>query len=52
MWAIINKKNILNTIHTHPINFLSSSYYVKAPTNAGSIKFLNKNSVAKETFQK
>ena len=31
MWAIINKKNNFNTIHTHPNSYLSAAYYVKAP---------------------
>ena len=52
MWAIINKKNNLNTAHTHPNNFLSSAYYVKAPKDCGTIKFINPNSVAKERFPK
>tara|TARA_B100000965_G_C19539694_1_gene734997 strand:- start:610 stop:1218 length:609 start_codon:yes stop_codon:yes gene_type:complete len=52
MWAIINKKNNLNTIHTHPNNHLSAAYYVKAPENCGKIKFINPNSVAKERFPK
>ena len=50
MWAIINKKNNLNTAHTHPNNYLSSAYYVKAPENCGTIKFTNPNSVARERF--
>ena len=52
MWAIINKKNNLNTAHTHPNNYLSAAYYVKAPENCGTIKFINSNSVAKERFPK
>ena len=31
MWAIINKKNDFNVIHTHPNCYLSAAYYVKAP---------------------
>ena len=52
MWAIINKKNNLNTVHTHPNNFLSSAYYVKAPKDCGSIKFINPNPVSKERYPK
>ena len=43
MWAIINKKNNLNTVHTHPNNFLSSAYYVKAPKDCGNIVFYEPN---------
>lgn len=50
MWAIINKKNNLNTAHTHPNNYLSAAYYVKAPEKCGTIKFINSNTVAKERF--
>ena len=35
MWAIINKKNDFNVIHTHPNSYLSAAYYVKAPKNCG-----------------
>ena len=39
MWTIINKKGASNDIHTHPNNFLSGAYYVKAPANCGNIVF-------------
>ena len=52
MWAIINKKNNLNTVHTHPNNYLSAAYYVKAPKNCGKIKFLNPVEIAKERYPK
>ena len=29
MWAIINKKDDFNVIHTHPNTYLSAAYYVK-----------------------
>ena len=48
MWAIINKKNNFNIEHTHPNNYLSAAYYVKAPENCGSFKATNPNSVARE----
>lgn len=48
MWAIINKKNNLNTAHTHPNNYLSAAYYVKVSKNCGTIKFLNPNSISRE----
>ena len=35
MWAIINKKDDFNVIHTHPNTYLSAAYYVKAPENCG-----------------
>ena len=52
MWAIINKKDNLNTAHTHPNNYLSAAYYVKAPKNSGNIKFISPNSVKKERYPK
>lgn len=52
MWAVINKKNNLNVAHTHPNNFLSAAYYVKAPRNSGNIKFISSNSVKKERYPK
>ena len=48
MWAIINKKNNFNIEHTHPNNYLSAAYYVKAPENCGSFNVSNPNQVAKE----
>ena len=39
MWAIINKKDDFNIIHTHPNCNLSAAYYVKAPKNCGEIVF-------------
>ena len=48
MWAIINKKNNLNTAHTHPNNYLSAAYYVKVSKGCGTIKFLNPNSITRE----
>ena len=41
MWAIINKKNNFNVIHTHANCYLSAAYYVKAPKNCG--KFIVEN---------
>ena len=43
MWAIINKKNNFNIEHTHPNNYLSAAYYVKAPDNCGNFKATNPN---------
>ena len=43
MWAIINKKGNFNIEHTHPNNYLSAAYYVKAPDNCGNFKASNPN---------
>ena len=43
MWAIINKKGNFNIEHTHPNNYLSAAYYVKAPENCGNFKATNPN---------
>ncbi|MDA9721352.1 TIGR02466 family protein [Candidatus Pelagibacter sp.] len=48
MWAIINKKNNFNIEHTHPNNFLSAAYYVKAPENCGSFIVTNPNNISRE----
>ena len=48
MWAIINKKNNFNIEHTHPNNYLSAAYYVKATENCGSFKATNPNIIARE----
>ncbi len=48
MWAIINKKNNFNIEHTHPNNYLSAAYYVKAPENCGSFKVTNPNLISRE----
>ena len=49
MWAIINKKNDFNVLHSHPNAFLSAAYYVSAPENCGEfiIEHLN---MAKRNF--
>ena len=43
MWAIINKKDDFNVVHTHPNCFLSAAYYVKAPKNCGKFLIDNPN---------
>ena len=48
MWAIINKKDNFNIEHTHPNNFLSAAYYVKAPENCGSFRVTNPNIISRE----
>ena len=43
MWAIINKKENFNVIHTHPNCYLSSAYYVKASKDCGEFIAENPN---------
>jgi len=43
MWAIINKKESFNVVHTHPNCYLSSAYYVKASKNCGAFIAENPN---------
>ena len=50
MWAIINKKNNFNIEHTHPNNYLSAAYYVKAPENCGKFLVENPNSVSNHSY--
>ena len=50
MWAIINKKNDFNVIHTHPNCYLSAAYYVKAPTNCGKFEVEHPNIAKKYSF--
>ena len=50
MWAIINKKGNFNIEHTHPNNYLSAAYYVKAPEKAGSFVVENPLSVARHSY--
>ena len=47
MWAIINKKDDFNVIHSHPNCLLSAAYYVKAPKNCGRFQVENPNSIKK-----
>ena len=50
MWAIINKKNDFNVIHTHPNCYLSSAYYVRAPKNCGKFLLENPNQAQRHYF--
>ena len=50
MWAIINKKNDFNVIHTHPNTYLSAAYYVKAPKNCGKFIVENPNIAKRHSF--
>ena len=45
MWAIINKKDDFNVVHTHPNSLLSAAYYVKAPNNCGRFQIEDLNIV-------
>jgi len=38
MWAIINKKEDFNVLHSHPNCLLSAAYYVKAPPDCGKFE--------------
>ena len=49
MWAIINKKNDFNIVHTHPHCYLSAAYYVKAPKNCGKFQVENLNIVRRHS---
>jgi len=49
MWAIINKKNDYNVVHTHPNSYLSAAYYVSAPKNCGKFQIENLT-IAKRHF--
>ena len=48
MWTIINEKGNFNIEHTHPNNYLSAAYYVKAPEDCGSFKVTNPNLISRE----
>ena len=50
MWAIINKKNNFNIMHTHPNCNLSAAYYVKAPKDSGKFTIENPNSINKHSY--
>lgn len=38
-WGIINPQHGYNTLHNHPLSFLSGVYYLKTPVNCGEIEF-------------
>ena len=50
MWAIINKKNDFNVLHTHPNCYLSSAYYVKTSENCGKFEIENPNIAKRHSF--
>ena len=50
MWAIINKKDDFNVIHTHPNCYLSAAYYVKASKDCGRFQVENPNSAKRHFY--
>ncbi len=52
MWAIINKKDSFNIIHTHSNSYLSAEYYEKAPMNFGKFLVENPNGGSTHSFPK
>tara|TARA_B100000401_G_scaffold351567_1_gene249189 strand:+ start:126 stop:731 length:606 start_codon:yes stop_codon:yes gene_type:complete len=50
MWAIINKKDDFNVIHTHPNCYLSAAYYVKAGKDCGKFEVEHPNNAKKYSF--
>ena len=50
MWAIINKKNNFNLLHTHPNSYLSAAYYAKAPKNSGNFIIEDPLSVSRHSY--
>jgi uncharacterized protein (TIGR02466 family) len=50
MWAIINKKNNFNIIHTHPNCNLSAAYYVKASKDCGKFIIENPHPISKHSY--
>ena len=50
MWAIINKKDDFNVVHTHPNSYLSAAYYVKAPKNCGRFQVENLNIAKRHSY--
>jgi len=50
MWAIINKKDDFNVVHTHPNCYLSAAYYVKAKKNCGKFEVEHPNNAKRYFF--
>ena len=50
MWAIINKKNDFNVVHTHPNSYLSAAYYVSAPINCGKFQIESLNIAKRHSY--
>jgi len=50
MWAIINKKDDFNVVHTHPNCYLSAAYYVRAKKNCGKFEVEHPNNAKRYFF--
>ena len=50
MWAIINKKNDFNVLHTHPNSYLSAAYYVSAPRDCGKFQIESLNIAKRHSY--
>ena len=50
MWAIINKKNDFNVVHTHPNSYLSAAYYVSAPRDCGKFQIESLNIAKRHSY--
>ena len=50
MWAIINKKNNFNVIHTHPNCYLSAAYYVKTNKKCGNFEVESPNIARRHSY--
>tara|TARA_B100000787_G_scaffold123423_1_gene92849 strand:- start:243 stop:899 length:657 start_codon:yes stop_codon:yes gene_type:complete len=50
MWAVINKREDFNVVHTHPNCYLSAAYYVKAPKNCGKFQVENPNIAKRNAY--
>ena len=40
LWGMINPPGARNSVHTHPLNYLSGVLYLKVPQNSGNIVFI------------
>ena len=52
MWAIINKNDNFNVLHSHPNCYLSAAYYVRKPKNSGDITFFDPKEAKTYRFPK
>ena len=50
MWAIINKNEDFNVLHSHPNCYLSAAYYVKAPKDCGKFEVECPNIIKKNLY--
>jgi|TARA_R100000773_G_C4202741_1_gene104655 uncharacterized protein (TIGR02466 family) len=40
LWGMINPPGARNSVHTHPLNYLSGVLYLKVPKNSGNLVFI------------